>query len=293
MEYYTRGNEFYKDGQFAEAAASYSAALHSREVAADSRTKILLNRAQCYLRTEQFQEAVGDCTHAISLGDNESQKGGAEQLKVKALLRRATAYEHLGDFGKALADVEGALHGNPPSSLRTTAITSRSRLKSLVALDRSVAAEEGRPATMVTDTQALRLNFMQEPPSVFTIGTPYIVRLCITNELGLWNRSLLQHRSDRHGPRKPKLTCSLVSSRLGVTAGSSEYELAVHVQPCVQRTGWRELDGSLRVGEDGKVHSTATAFVGFLVTLVSALTGGRRSAHNSYHHGHYQLQLFQ
>jgi tetratricopeptide (TPR) repeat protein len=258
MEDYTRGNEFYKDGQFAEAAASYSAALHSREVAADSRTKILLNRAQCYLRTEQFQEAVGDCTHAISLGENEN---GAEQLKMKALLRRATAYEHLGDFGKALADVEGALQGNPPSSLRTTAIASRSRLKSLVVLDRSVAAEEGRPPTMVTDSQALRLGFMQEPPSVFTIGTPYVVRLCITNELGLWNRSLLQLGSDGHGPRKPKLKCSLVLSWLGASADSSEYQLAVRMKPRAQCTGWKKRDGSLRVGEDGKVRRTSTTVI--------------------------------
>jgi tetratricopeptide (TPR) repeat protein len=261
MEDYTRGNAFYNAGRFAEAAASYSAALSSREVAAETRTKVLLNRAQCFLRTEQFQEAVGDCTHAISLDESEFQKAGVEQLKVKALLRRAAAYECLGDFGKALADVEGALQGKPPSSLRTTAIASRSRLKSMVVLDRSVAAEEGRPPTMVTASQALRLNFMQEPPSVFTIGIPYVVRLCITNELGLWNRSLLQLGSDGHGPRKPKLQCSLVSSRLGASTDSSAYQLAVHIKPSLQRTGWKKRAGSLRVGEDGKVHRTALTVI--------------------------------
>lgn len=52
------------------------------------------NLAACHLRTRHFEEAVQDSAAALEL----------EPDYVKALLRRAAAYEELDDLEHALAD---------------------------------------------------------------------------------------------------------------------------------------------------------------------------------------------
>ena len=52
------------------------------------------NLAACHLRTRHFEDAVQDSTAALEL----------EPDYIKALLRRAAAYEELDDLEHALAD---------------------------------------------------------------------------------------------------------------------------------------------------------------------------------------------
>lgn len=186
--YYLLGNEFYVSGKIENAVDAYSKGLEHDCSDLKLQTKLWLNRAQCYLRNEQFVDASKDCTlvmNALS-GDVTSQSF------QKALLRRAQAQESLGNYDKALHDVDALLSNNPIATLAKTALVMRSRLRSFVELDSDVAKQEGRPTMMVTNQQALRLAFIEQPPEVFRVGEPYRIRLCITNELGLWDRHFAQ-----------------------------------------------------------------------------------------------------
>lgn len=249
MEGYLEGNELYLSGRSAEAVDAYSRALAS-EFDFELKLKTYLNRAQCFLRTEQFEQAVDDCTYVLARLSDLPPTERYLFLKFKCFLRRSIAFEHIGNYVKALGDVEAVLDGCPPISLRKAALSSRANLKTFVELDRSVAAGEGRPTMMVTDAQALRLSFLLEPPRSFVVGTPYNIRLCITNELGLWNRSLLQPGVEGGASDKPLLTCSLLCTDSDGERATGN-KLVVRIKRTDRPSGLQ--DSLLQVGEDGKV----------------------------------------
>lgn len=75
--------------------AKYEEALRiAPESAKKQRAVYYANLAACHLRTKHFEDAVQDSTAALEL----------EPEYVKALLRRAAAYEELDDLEHALAD---------------------------------------------------------------------------------------------------------------------------------------------------------------------------------------------
>ena len=75
--------------------AKYEEALRiAPEDAKKQRAVYHANLAACHLRTKHFEDAVQDSTAALEL----------EPDYVKALLRRAAAYEELDDLEHALAD---------------------------------------------------------------------------------------------------------------------------------------------------------------------------------------------
>ena len=75
--------------------AKYKEALRiAPESAKKQRAVYYANLAACHLRTKHFEDAVQDSTAALEL----------EPEYVKALLRRAAAYEELDDLEHALAD---------------------------------------------------------------------------------------------------------------------------------------------------------------------------------------------
>ena len=75
--------------------AKYEEALQlAPEDAKKQRAVYHANLAACHLRTKHFEDAVQDSTAALEL----------EPDYVKALLRRAAAYEELDDLEHALAD---------------------------------------------------------------------------------------------------------------------------------------------------------------------------------------------
>ena len=192
MDLYTAGNASYSSGDYETALQFYTQGLQCHTLKDELYVKLLLNRAQCYLRGEQYSEALKDCSMVISTFPYESTDHLIQQLLLKARLRRSQTHEHLGNYAKALSDVDYVLELDPPVSLRKSALSSRSKLRTFVEVDQKVSLSEGRPKMMVTDQQALRLAFIEQPPEVFVLNVSYLVRLCITNELGLWDRDFIR-----------------------------------------------------------------------------------------------------
>jgi tetratricopeptide (TPR) repeat protein len=69
----------YRAGNFAKAVAEYTAAISMDPSSAPAYT----NRAAAYLKLEQWQEAVEDCSNAMSLlEDSEDFAGGCQHSAI-------------------------------------------------------------------------------------------------------------------------------------------------------------------------------------------------------------------
>ncbi|XP_044604048.1 mitochondrial import receptor subunit TOM34 isoform X1 [Equus asinus] len=92
------GNQSFRNGQFAEAAALYSRALRALQAQASSNPEeesvLYSNRAACHLKDGNCTDCIKDCTSALDL----------VPFVVKPLLRRASAYEALEKYPLAYVD---------------------------------------------------------------------------------------------------------------------------------------------------------------------------------------------
>lgn len=104
------GNELFRDGNHKHAAARYVKALtHAskfydlseadKEEVNAIKLSLYLNIAQCYLKMENYSKTVANCNEALAL----------EPKNVKALYRRAVAYEKEKKLEEAAEDVKAAL----------------------------------------------------------------------------------------------------------------------------------------------------------------------------------------
>ncbi|XP_030890888.1 sperm-associated antigen 1 [Leptonychotes weddellii] len=89
------GNQCVKDKNYKDALSKYSECLkiNNKECA------IYTNRALCYLKLHQFEEAKQDCDRALQIDDG----------SVKAHYRRALAHKGLKDYQKSLNDLNKVL----------------------------------------------------------------------------------------------------------------------------------------------------------------------------------------
>lgn len=260
MEFYLNGNTHYAAGDCDKALQSYSSGLQVHQQKDELQAKLLLNRAQCFLRKEQYSEASKDCSLVIGTFGGADIGSELQILVLKGYLRRAQAHEYLGNYSKALTDVERTLSLEPPVSLRKTAVAARSKLKTFVDVDHKVSLSEGRPKMMVTDQQALRLAFIEQPPEIFIVGEPYLIRLCITNELGLWDRDFIR-RSFAPNPGNPhsaRLECiANMQCEMSVFDLSEKIvnpdESGSGIVMDMQTSQSAANSSPLSIGEDGKV----------------------------------------
>jgi len=90
------GNDHYKNGQNEEAIEAYSEAIDICEEKKDEKTLAvcLKNRAAVYLKQENYDATVQDCTKCLEISPNDP----------KALFRRCQAYEALGKVDSAYQD---------------------------------------------------------------------------------------------------------------------------------------------------------------------------------------------
>ncbi|XP_076826695.1 sperm-associated antigen 1 [Brachyhypopomus gauderio] len=99
----SEGNQFFKNGQFIDALEKYTQAIQRfTEAGLNSPTNLCIlysNRAACYLRGGSSSDCIADCSRALEL----------QPLNVKALLRRAMAYESLEHYHQAYMDYRTAL----------------------------------------------------------------------------------------------------------------------------------------------------------------------------------------
>ncbi|KAL5014688.1 hypothetical protein ScPMuIL_008958 [Solemya velum] len=99
------GNNFFKAGKFMEALSSYTEALEFSDTCLKDTEKAVIykNRAACYLKLEQYQNAVDDATAALDITPNDP----------KALFRRCQAKEQLGEVVEAYKDAALLLKVDP------------------------------------------------------------------------------------------------------------------------------------------------------------------------------------
>ncbi|KAM9776112.1 sperm-associated antigen 1A-like isoform X2 [Syngnathus typhle] len=97
------GNSLFKHGQFGDALDKYSQAIDGCAQAGISNPEDLCilysNRAACYLKDGNSADCIEDCTKALQL----------QPFYLKALLRRAMAYESLERYHKAYVDYKTVL----------------------------------------------------------------------------------------------------------------------------------------------------------------------------------------
>jgi DnaJ family protein C protein 7 len=106
------GNEFFKTGKIQDAINKYTVALNKigdkyDEKMAAVKADLHANRAACYVQLYEPVKVKEDCDAALKI-DNKH---------IKALLRRAQAYESLEKYKSALADFDNALALDPNCDL--------------------------------------------------------------------------------------------------------------------------------------------------------------------------------
>ncbi|KAJ8664253.1 hypothetical protein QAD02_005915 [Eretmocerus hayati] len=106
-----KGNEAFRAGDYDEALQHYTTS-----IALDADLNAYNNRAIAHIKLKNYEKAVKDCNEVLS----------ADQMNLKALLRRALAYQHLGKNVEALKDYELALQVDPSNKV---AISFVSRLR--------------------------------------------------------------------------------------------------------------------------------------------------------------------
>jgi len=98
----SRGNDLFRRGEYIEAVKAYTEAL--RHVP-DSPV-YCSNRAMAYLKAFRFEQAESDCNRALGFDLSSADR-------VKALLRRGTARQHLYRVAEAAEDFRAALKLEP------------------------------------------------------------------------------------------------------------------------------------------------------------------------------------
>ncbi|KAJ4416126.1 hypothetical protein N0V85_002419 [Neurospora sp. IMI 360204] len=96
------GNDEYKAGRWQNALEKYTAALEIDPANKGTNSKILQNRALCYTKLKQFDEAIADCERAISLDPSYLK---ARKSKANAL-GLAERWEECVKEWKALQELE-------------------------------------------------------------------------------------------------------------------------------------------------------------------------------------------
>lgn len=94
------GDKLFKDAKFEEAIKTYTKALDAiPDKSSELALKVFNNRAACYKQLSNFEGTISDSTHVLEYKPDD----------VKALMRRAQAYEAVERYKLALQDVRQVL----------------------------------------------------------------------------------------------------------------------------------------------------------------------------------------
>jgi stress-induced-phosphoprotein 1 len=110
-----RGDELYKNANFETAIIEYTKCLEGLKASGKGESEIAMktysNRAACYKQISNFDGVIADCTSVLEV----------EPTNVKALIRRAQAFEGVERYRFALQDVKAVL-AMPPATVGKTNI---------------------------------------------------------------------------------------------------------------------------------------------------------------------------
>lgn len=102
-----KGNQFFKDKDYVQAAACYTEALQLSSAVVDGEPKerciYFKNRAACFLKMKEYEKALEDCVSALSLVSSDT----------KALYRYAQALEGMGKEAESLVQLKKLLSIDP------------------------------------------------------------------------------------------------------------------------------------------------------------------------------------
>lgn len=152
-----KGNECFKNGQYAEAIKYYSEAIDScpSDVSPSDLSAFYQNRAAAQEKLDNYAAVIEDCTKALE----------GNKRYVKAVVRRAKAYERLEKYKEALHDFTAACilegFGN-----FTTMTSAEQVLKALGAerAKHAMAERAGRPIPLSrTFVDSYLLSFAEDP----------------------------------------------------------------------------------------------------------------------------------
>eukprot|EP00656_Telonema_subtile_P038688 TRINITY_DN4390_c0_g2_i2.p1 TRINITY_DN4390_c0_g2~~TRINITY_DN4390_c0_g2_i2.p1 ORF type:complete len:807 (+),score=282.11 TRINITY_DN4390_c0_g2_i2:28-2421(+) len=139
------GNRAFKEGRLQNAGELYGAALSS----VPWLTSAFTNRALVYLKQGNFQGALNDCKEALAVADYNGDKPEAD-ICLKAMKRKAEAYEGLQKWAKAIKELEAALVLAPANKDLEAALTGTKlrweQSKSQAEMRARVEAEASDPA---------------------------------------------------------------------------------------------------------------------------------------------------
>ena len=171
-----QGNRFYQNFELEEALKQYNKAYVE---CTDEATvlRVLSNRAQVHLKLRQYDQCIKDTSAVLKL----------DALNRKSLMRRSIAYEYDNQYTKSYEDIEKLLEICPSAAL----LEMKRRIQSLINRDEAVMTREGVPDMMISDAQTLRLVFIEPPECLARVEREYRIRVCITNEFGLYHRRRL------------------------------------------------------------------------------------------------------
>lgn len=101
------GNDLFKKGNYDLALEKYTAAVDACDInnEADKKTYIAAvgNRALCWQQQSNYQAMIGDCNLVLE----------QDSRNIKALFRRASAFEGMEKYRLALQDIRAVLYINP------------------------------------------------------------------------------------------------------------------------------------------------------------------------------------
>jgi len=97
------GNGHFKSGRYKQAVDVYSQALEVDPSNKGTNSKILQNRAMCYIRLKDYKPAVADTTRALEL----------DPSYTKARKTRSKALGESGDWEEAVRELKGVQEANP------------------------------------------------------------------------------------------------------------------------------------------------------------------------------------
>ncbi|XP_073255098.1 tetratricopeptide repeat protein 12-like isoform X1 [Porites lutea] len=94
-----KGNEAFKEGKFTEAISNYTMAINKFS----SNPVLYTNRAQAYIKLEDFDSAIEDCNLALKI----------DEKWVKAFVHKARALQAQGKFDEAVTVLKSAIQVAP------------------------------------------------------------------------------------------------------------------------------------------------------------------------------------
>lgn len=201
-EAYRQGCAAFVANQFEDAVAHFDSVANRLEwfennESIDLILKILSNRGLSHMKLRNDSTAIEDFTNLLDRIDIYRYLRKTDEaslwvdLEVKTLMRRATCLENIGEFRRALIDLNTLRAQHTEVFRKSTVLQNQFiRVENRIKDDTSAAKLDGRPSWMAHAHQSLRLSLIRSLPQRLTCAQPFTCRLALGNELGLFDRNL-------------------------------------------------------------------------------------------------------